>query len=153
MTQKVTDPHPDIAPPTDETGLARCDSCGRYGWHSTDRCPTTARINPYPDVAPPAGTEADDWSDDDQPIRVVSGAPRPVDVHRATLQDLTTVRVYTHAVQLADGSLSQDPSHGGPGVSLDTIHDGEDFASDSSVDLSPDDARASGEAHRGCSRG
>jgi hypothetical protein len=30
--------------PTDEPGLVQCAICGRYGWHTSDRCP---------DVAPP----------------------------------------------------------------------------------------------------
>jgi hypothetical protein len=104
---------------------------------------TTAQINPYPDIAPPAGVDADEWQPDEpHPYRVLSGATRAVAVHRASREGLTAVGVYTHAVQLSDGNLSHDASHGGPGVSIETRHVDEVFARDSGVELSADDARA-----------
>ena len=31
----------------DSTDLTRCDDCGRYGWHTTDRCPDPATSSEY----------------------------------------------------------------------------------------------------------
>jgi hypothetical protein len=60
---------------------------------------TTAQINPYPDIAPPAGARiADDWQDSDPlPYRVVLGADRTVTDHPLT--------VSPSAVQWVDGSI------------------------------------------------
>jgi len=49
--------------------LVQCGHCGRYGWHTTERCP---------DVAPPAGATPDIWEDNQ---RVVAGINRGIDGH------------------------------------------------------------------------
>ncbi|MAS06206.1 MAG: hypothetical protein CL534_16200 [Ahrensia sp.] len=93
------------------------------------------------DVKPPAGASADDWSADAEPCRVIWGCTQSVTVDRASNEGLTTVGVYTHAVQRWDGQLSYDPSDGGPGVSIDTMYRGEDGARDTGVTVSSDEAR------------
>lgn len=91
---------------------------------------------------PPGVAEVDGWFDDSpMPWRVLSGTPRPVEVTRASREGLRQVRVYTHAVQRGDGTISHRREDGGPGVSLDTLHDGKNFYAATGVDLSPADAR------------
>jgi hypothetical protein len=60
---------------------------------------TTAQINPYPDIAPPAGARPiEDWQAiEPQPYRVVIGDDRTVTDHK--------LRVSPTAIQLADGSI------------------------------------------------
>jgi hypothetical protein len=77
---------------------------------------TTAQINPYPDVAPPAGahvsTDWEKWSSDGQSL-IISGTDRSV----------KDVQIRTCALQLRTGSISlSDP----PGV---TIDDGPELSS------------------------
>jgi hypothetical protein len=55
---------PTIPPSPD---LVRCDNCGRYGWHETEKCPDA------PDIAPPPGAEADVWDDAGRDIYQLSG--------------------------------------------------------------------------------
>ena len=93
------------------------------------------------DVKLPPDVSADDWSSDAEPCRVIWGSTQSVTVGRPSNEGLTNVRVYTHAVQRADGQLSYDPSDGGPGVSIDTTYRGEDGARDSGVTVSSDEAR------------
>lgn len=94
------------------------------------------------DVKLPAGVSADDWSPEPDPHRVIWGSTQSVAVGRPSNEGLTTVRVYTHAVQRSDGQLSYDPSEGGPGVSIDTFYQQDDgFARDSGVTVSSDEAR------------
>ena len=92
-------------------------------------------------VAIPQGAEADIWSSDAEPCRVIWGSTQSVTVGRPSNEGLTNVRVYTHAVQRADGQLSYDPSDGGPGVSIDTIYEGDDWARETGVTVSSDEAR------------
>jgi hypothetical protein len=73
---------------------------------------------------------------------VMLGTTHHVEVHRASREGLAKVGVYTHAVQLPDGTISHSREDGGPGVSLETIHSDDDWPRATSVDLSPDDARA-----------
>jgi hypothetical protein len=40
--------------------LARCDNCGRYGWHETNRCPEFG-ANPFPHIPLPPGASTDSW--------------------------------------------------------------------------------------------
>ncbi|WP_137147539.1 hypothetical protein [Mycolicibacterium sp. CR10] len=95
-----------------------------------------------PNLPVPPAAQADGWEQDDpQPYRVLWGAVRPVEVHRASREGLRVVRVYTHAIQYGDGTICHDESHGGPGVSLDTLHADDECAKDSGIDVSPDDAR------------
>jgi len=69
--------------------LVQCGHCGRYGWHTTERCP---------DVAPPAGTIPDVW-EGNPAQRVVAGINRGIDGH--------DIVVWTATVQCADGSLRE----------------------------------------------
>lgn len=93
-------------------------------------------------VPAPAGATADEWSDDEpNPYRVIWGSTHPVSVGRPSNEGLTEVRVYTHAVQKADGDLSCDAGDA-PGVSIDTIHaDDDGVARDSGVTVSAVEAR------------
>ncbi|MGE4364762.1 MAG: hypothetical protein AB7E41_21500, partial [Mycolicibacterium sp.] len=93
-------------------------------------------------VPVPAGATADEWSDDEpNPYRVIWGSTHPVSVGRPSNEGLTEVRVYTHAVQKADGDLSCDAGDA-PGVSIDTIHaDDDGVARDSGVTVSAVEAR------------
>ncbi|GFM19362.1 MULTISPECIES: hypothetical protein [Mycobacteriaceae] len=93
------------------------------------------------EVKLPAGVSADAWSSDAEPCRVIWGSTQAVTVGRPSNEGLTTVSVYTHAVQRADGHLSYDPSDGGPGVSIDTHYRDEDWARDTGVTVSSDEAR------------
>jgi hypothetical protein len=100
MTQKVTDPQPDIAPPTDETGLVRCDNCGRYGWHTTDRCPEPAQINPYPGIPLPAGAvQAEGWCD--------VGKPEAFRLFTGPRHYVAGYFVETFGSQQVDGSIEE----------------------------------------------
>jgi hypothetical protein len=102
MTTTPTNPYP-----VDSTFHACCNGIGKHAPHC---------------VAPPAGATPDIWQDDGPTsYRVVDGRVRNVDVNRASNEGLTGVSVYTHAVQLADGSLSFAASDGAPGVSIDTF--------------------------------
>ena len=87
--------------------LVRCDNCGRYGWHTTDRCP---------DVPLPSGAHVstgwEEWSSDGS-ARIISGTDRSI----------KDVRIRTCALQLRTGSISlSDP----PAV---TIDDGQELSS------------------------
>lgn len=94
----TTDPYPDVAPAAGTGDLVQCGNCGRYGWHTTDRC-LEGTTDPQPDVAPPPGADwVDDW-EPDPAHRVVFGVDRTVTDH--------TARVYASAIQLADGSVDQ----------------------------------------------
>jgi hypothetical protein len=73
---------------------------------------------------------------------VMLGTTQNVAVHRASREGLARVGVYTHAVQLPDGTISNRAEDGGPGVSLETTRVGDEWPTATSVDLSPDDARA-----------
>jgi hypothetical protein len=90
---------PDIAPPADDdqtadsTDLVRCDNCGRYGWHTTDRCPATP-----PDLAPPPWASfVDTWDSALGGGRVILGVD-----HAITDCDL---KVSTSCVQHRDGHI------------------------------------------------
>lgn len=97
---------------------------------------------PGNEIAPPPGVvTVDDWSSDVDPCRVVWGSSQSVSVDRASNEGLTMVTVYTHAVQRSDGQLCSDPGEGGPGVSIDTRYRGEDWARDTGVTVSSDEAR------------
>ncbi|MBB5162492.1 hypothetical protein [Mycobacterium sp. AZCC_0083] len=75
---------------TDETGLVQCANCGRYGWHTSDRCP-------YLNITPPAGADTVDIWEGEPASRVIFGVDRTVTDH--------AVRVYASVVQLADGTI------------------------------------------------
>lgn len=83
--------------------------------------------------------EYDEATFDDH--RIMLGTVQSVDVHRASREGLTRVGVYTHAVQRPDGTISNRVEDGGPGVSLETSHVGDEWPTATVVDLSPDDAR------------
>jgi hypothetical protein len=103
---------PDMGPPTDETGLVQCANCGRYGWHTTDRCPgvtppadiarmttTTVQINPHLDIAPPAGVvDATAWGDGE---RIVYGRR----------YEIGAIVSGAWACQQSDGSLQGNDGH------------------------------------------
>ena len=122
----VTNPNPQ---PESHPDLVRCDNCGRYGWHSTDRCPrlsvpsvtvdfprqegsdmTTTTTNRCPDVQMPAGIEkAGPWDIDG--YRDLYGFDHTVTDHE--------VRVYSLGSQGIDGRIS----------GLVVVADGEDRGS------------------------
>jgi hypothetical protein len=87
MTATAPEPSPD------ENGLVQCATCGRYGWHETERCPETP-------IALPAGlVRADDWQHDvPLPWRVLLGDVRSIDDEQLNTVQLT-------AVQFADGRI------------------------------------------------
>src|SRR5580765_4563787 len=97
MNTTPTTTVPNVAAPAGTTpdaqssadGLVQCGNCGRYVWHTTERCP---------DVAPPAGATPDVW-EGNPAQRVVAGTNRAIDGH--------DVLVWTPAVQYADGSLRE----------------------------------------------
>jgi hypothetical protein len=78
--------------------LVRCDSCGRYGWHETDRCPDRRH-----DVPLPAG--ADESSGDWLPADLFY--PLPYRIVYCHLRDIggEDLCVEGSAIQLADGRI------------------------------------------------
>lgn len=71
---------------------------------------TTAPTNPFPDVAPPAGTRADIW-EGTPPERIVFGADRGIPDYE--------VNVWTSANQFADGTLDDGSRTEPPTVHLE----------------------------------
>lgn len=108
----TTTPVPDDADQL--AALVRCDQCGRYGWHETDRCPERPQSL---DVALPAGASRSstrsEWGNE---FRIVYGPQRTVDGC-----DVDKVRVEACAFQVPGGSISDGtdlPGAAAPGISV-----------------------------------
>ena len=81
---------------------------------------TTTTINPYPNIAPPAGAEAMcDWADWDNKFRHVWGDRRHVGG--------TNIVLTPFAAQLPTGSIDTDALVAGepPQVMIDELRDGD----------------------------
>jgi hypothetical protein len=90
---------------------------------------TTAQINPYPDIAPPAGARPiEDWQAiEPQPYRVVIGDDRTVTDHK--------LRVSPTAIQLADGSIDDGTTIEAPSVYVVDLDEGNLLNSDQAREL------------------
>jgi hypothetical protein len=83
--------------------LDQCTNCGRYGWHTTDKCP---------DVPVPPGARPDTWEDDSPlPYRVLFGELRGIDG-----VDTDRVNVQPTAVQFSDGRIDDGSVHEPPHI-------------------------------------
>ncbi|WP_225037992.1 DUF6907 domain-containing protein [Mycobacterium canetti] len=54
------------AAPDHPLGLGRCDHCGRYGWHNTERCPDSERYTCTPWCIDGAGHPCELFLDDQE---------------------------------------------------------------------------------------
>jgi hypothetical protein len=90
---------------------------------------TAAQINPYPDIAPPAGARPiEDWQAiEPQPYRVVIGDDRTVTDHK--------LRVSPTAIQLADGSIDDGTTIEAPSVYVFDLGESSPLNSDQAREL------------------
>jgi hypothetical protein len=83
---------------------------------------TTAHINPYPDIAPPAGAEveADIWEDaQPQRYRVIYGVSRAIAGRNGRITVAENVLVWSHCIQFQDESIDDGSAMEPPGISID----------------------------------